>query len=345
MRVPRSVMTNDGPSRRRSPRRDGALYGGPQTKPTCRAGRLVVTGTSMTAVTAGVPGNAGQPPRRGVRMQDRPRVVRHPVRAFSDLTAPAFKEHESWRESRLAELELECQHNTRRTLRRALDTLSAELLLVAWKLGGAYGTPDLGNKPDPVDELVYIILSRRTRETAYQGAYDALKSRFNSWEELADASEDEIERTIRFSGLGRRKAQSLRLALGALIGQFGRCTLEATRSWSDEETSAFLCTLPEIGPKSAACVMMCSLDRPAFPVDAHVGRVLERLGLFRVIGVELKGADHKAKQRLLWDAVPPALRYSLHVNLLVHGRTTCLPGRPRCSSCVVSAYCASRRDP
>ena len=44
---------------------------------------------------------------------------------------------------------------------------------------------------------------------------------------------------------------------------------------------AFLCTLPEIGPKSAACVMMCSLDRPAFPVDAHVGRVLERLGIFR----------------------------------------------------------------
>ena len=71
--------------------------------------------------------------------------------------------------------------------------------------------------------------------------------------------------------------------------------------------------------------MMCSLDRPAFPVDAHVGRVLERLGALRRVGIELAGRDHKVKQRLLWDAVPPALRYPLHVNLLVHGRSVCLP--------------------
>jgi endonuclease III len=87
---------------------------------------------------------------------------------------------------------------------------------------------------------------------------------------------------------------------------------------------------------------MCSLDRPAFPVDAHVGRVLERLQVFRVLGTELGGTDHKVKQKLLWDAVPPALRYSLHVNLLVHGRVTCLPKRPRCRSCVIVDACASR---
>ena len=85
--------------------------------------------------------------------------------------------------------------------------------------------------------------------------------------------------------------------------------------------------------------MMCSLDRPAFPVDAHVGRVLERLGTFRMIGIELRGTDHKVKQRVLWDAVPPGLRYPLHVNLLVHGRTVCLPRRPRCHQCVLAASC------
>jgi DNA (cytosine-5)-methyltransferase 1 len=53
--------------------------------------------------------------------------------------------------------------------------------------------------------------------------------------------------------------------------------------------------------------MMCSLDRPAFPVDAHVGRILERLGTFRTVGIELAGTNHKIKQRLLWDAVPPVL--------------------------------------
>ena len=278
------------------------------------------------------------------RVHNRPRVMRQPVRHFSDLAAPASEEHESWREARLAELESQGPHRTRSDRAHVVDELSAHLLVLTSTLANAYGTPDLGNKADPVDELVYIILSRRTREGAYQAAYNALKARYQSWEQLVCVAEAEIENTIRFSGLGRRKAQSLRLALGGLIARFGRCTLEPTRSWTDEETRAFLCTLPEIGLKSAACVMMCSLDRPAFPVDAHVGRVLERLDTFRVIGVKLADTDHKVKQRLLWDAVPPSLRYPLHVNLLTHGRVTCLPRKPRCSSCLIAAVCASRRE-
>jgi endonuclease III len=206
-------------------------------------------------------------------------------------------------------------------------------------LAEVYGTPDLGNKSDPVDELIYIILARRTRERAYQPAYLALKARYATWEELASATTEEIEEVVRSSGLGRRKAQSLKFALAALIDRFGECTLEPTRAWDDSTTYEFLCTLPEIGPKSAACVMMCSLDRPAFPVDAHVGRVLERLGLFRRVGIELAGRDHKIKQRMLWDAVPPALRYPLHVNTLVHGRAVCVPGKPRCGDCVISQHC------
>jgi endonuclease III len=210
---------------------------------------------------------------------------------------------------------------------------------MARMIAASYGTPDLGNKRDPVDELVYIILSRRTREGAYQGAFNALRSRYATWEELAAAETDEIESVIRFSGLGRRKAQSLKLALCALIDHFGRCTLEPTESWCDDEAFEFLSGLPEIGPKSAACVMLCSLDRPAFPVDAHVGRVLERLGTFHKVGIELAGTDHKTKQRLLWDAVPPILRYPLHVNLLVHGRRVCLPRAPRCGQCVLAQRC------
>jgi len=259
--------------------------------------------------------------------------------------AHAAFEHDAWREGRVAELERQKPDTTTEERNRILDELSAQLLLIARTIGRAYGTPDLGNKPDPVDELVYIILSRRTREGAYQAAYDALKKRYTAWEQLASAPADEIERSIGFSGLGRRKAHSLKQALGTLVGLFGCCTLEPTRSWSDDETLDFLCDLPEVGPKSAACVMMCSLDRPAFPVDAHVGRVLERLGLFRVLGIELTGTDHKVKQRLLWSVIPPALRYSLHVNLLVHGRTTCLPRKPRCGSCVIRGVCASSSAP
>jgi endonuclease III len=268
-------------------------------------------------------------------------VLRTPVNRYRELDSYALLEHKAWRESLLRQLE-SADGLPRQPPEAAVDGLAAQLLALTQTLAATYGTPDLGNKPDPVDELVYIILSRRTREGAYQAAYDALKSRYPRWENLTEAPSAEIEETIRFSGLGRRKAQSLRQALGALVTRFGSCTLEPTRAWSDEMTTAFLCTLPEIGPKSAACVMMCSLDRPAFPVDAHVGRVLERLGLFRRVGIDLEGADHKVKQRLLWHAVPPSLGYPLHVNLLVHGRRICVPRKPRCEGCVIAASCSSR---
>lgn len=266
------------------------------------------------------------------------RVLRMLVERYSDLEPPCAKEHLQWQERLRAKIEF-TGGSTSGAAGDELADLEAELLQVATMLARTYGTPDLGNKTDPVDELVYIILSRRTREGAYQSAFGALKEKYASWEDLAAASGEEIESTINFSGLGRRKAQSLKLALGSLIDRFGECTLEPTTEWDDDATRDFLCTLPEVGPKSAACVMMCSLDRPAFPVDAHVGRVLERLGLFRRVGIDLAGRDHKVKQHLLWDAVPPALRYSLHVNMLVHGRATCLPGRPHCGNCVISRHC------
>ena len=264
--------------------------------------------------------------------------------SYAQLDRAQRGEHRAWMGRQTDRLVDNRSTDDPRVARSATTRLGAELLSMTRMLAASYGTPDLGNKADPVDELVYIILSRRTREGAYQAAFDSLRSRYATWEELAVAETDEIEDVIRFSGLGRRKAQSLKLALYALIDHFGRCTLEPTRSWSDDEVLEFLSGLPEIGPKSAACVMMCSLDRPAFPVDAHVGRVLERLGTFRTVGIELAGTDHKTKQRLLWDAVPPVLRYPLHVNLLVHGRQVCLPRAPRCGQCVLAAALSAPVD-
>ena len=104
------------------------------------------------------------------------RVVRIIVGSFGDLDAAGFSEHERWREHMLAELR-DADHTSSADASWIVTRLESDLLRVTALLGHAYGTPDLGNKPDPVDELVYIILSRRTREGAYQAAYEALKSR------------------------------------------------------------------------------------------------------------------------------------------------------------------------
>lgn len=215
------------------------------------------------------------------------------------------------------------------------------LLAINLLLEGEYETPDLGNKSDPVDELVYIILSRRTREAAYQSAFDALKHRFSSWEDLDRTPVEAVELVIRPSGLARKKARSIKQALATLVDRFGACTLEPTSAWTDQEIKDFLCSLPEVGPKSAACVMMWSLNRPAFPVDTHVGRVMERVGIWSELGLSLAGTGHKAKQAVLADLVPPSIRLPLHVNALLHGKKVCRPVRPLCGACRIVSLCDS----
>lgn len=206
-----------------------------------------------------------------------------------------------------------------------------------------HGTPRLGNKPDPLDELVYIALSRKTREQAYQEAYDALKRRFRRWDDLLEAPAAEVESLLSGSGLGGKKTLSLRGALAMIKERFGRCTLAPLRNWENAEVEAFLCSLPEISRKSAYCIMMYSFDREVLPVDTHVGRVLSRLGPYRELGLDLEGKDHKQLQAILADLAPPNLRYSLHVNLLVHGREICTAQRPACERCDLKGFCGYYR--
>ena len=87
--------------------------------------------------------------------------------------------------------------------------------------------------------------------------------------------------------------------------------------------------------------MMWSLNRPAFPVDTHVGRVMERVGVWSEVGLSLAGMGHKAKQATLADLVPPSIRLPLHVNALLHGRSVCKPVRPLCTECRIASLCDS----
>lgn len=227
--------------------------------------------------------------------------------------------------------------------RGLVDEAAAYLREISRMLAVLYGTPRLGNKDDPVDELVYIILSRKTREDAYQTVFEQLKKEFRDWDELLASPRKKVERLVRPGGLPVRKADSLFGALGMLKARFGSCTLDPLREWSDEEAEEFLCSLPEISRKSAYCVMMYSLGRAVLPVDTHVGRVLSRLGPFRELGLDLEGLDHKQLQAVLADLIPPNLRYSLHVNLVEHGREVCKAPNPDCDRCELKKFCKTYR--
>jgi DNA (cytosine-5)-methyltransferase 1 len=228
-------------------------------------------------------------------------------------------------------------------VRGGIDAGIAYFREVARILAAVHGTPRLGNKQDPVDELVYIILARKTREDAYQKAFDALKARFAGWDDLLDAPQDLVTSLVHSGGLSSKKTTSLFGALGVLRSTFGHCTLEPVRAWDDARLEQFLCALPEVSRKSAYCIMMYAFGRRVFPVDTHVGRVLARLGPYRELGLSLAGLDHKRLQVELADLVPPSLRYSLHVNLLAHGRQVCRAVAPLCAQCEIRNFCAAFR--
>jgi len=214
---------------------------------------------------------------------------------------------------------------------------------IARILAVLHGSPDLGNKTDPTDELVYIILARKTRESAYQQTYDVLKKTFARWDDLIDSPREKVEKLVFSGGLSEKKTTSRFGALGKLRESFGSCTLEPARSWSDDELEKFLRELPEIERKSAYCIMMYAFGRKVFPVDTHGGRVLTRLSPYRRLGLSLDGMDHKRLQKLLVDLIPPNLRYSLHVNLIQHGRTICRSINPLCGQCEPRNFCAHYR--
>lgn len=228
-------------------------------------------------------------------------------------------------------------------IRARIDDGVSFLREVSRCLAVLYGIPDLGNKTDPVDELVYIILSRKTRERAYQEAWGKLKSTFPTWDELLASPVDGVRKLVESSGLGAKKTVTLIAALSRLRDEFGSCTLEPARAWPDERLATFLCSLPEIQRKSAFCVMMYAMGRQVFPVDTHVGRVLARPGPWRELGFTLGGLDHKKLQFVLDDLIPPDLRHPLHVNLVVHGRAVCRALRPRCEECAIRKFCATWR--
>jgi endonuclease III len=223
--------------------------------------------------------------------------------------------------------------------RRRVPALETALRWIAGRLDAVHGTPHLGNFSDPTDEFVFIVLSRKTPERAYVPAFKSLKG-IGTWEHVLDLDGQRIEKAIRGGGLEAKKARAVASGLRAIRDRFGTADLRLARGLGDDDLFEFLSALPEVGPKSARCVMLYSFGRAVFPVDAHVGRVLARIGCMVPVDIDLGPMGHEARQRALETTIPPDLRYGLHVNLVAHGRTICTAARPLCEDCSLAPRCA-----
>ena len=184
-----------------------------------------------------------------------------------------------------------------------------------------------------LDELVLTLLSQNTSDTNRDRAFAALKSRFPTWTDVAAASTEEIADAIRPGGLAATKAARMKAILDEIERREGRVDLARLEALDDEEVRAYLSSLPGIGPKTVACVLVFAMGRAAFPIDTHVHRVARRLGWID------EKTDAARAHETLAPKVPAELRYDLHVALIEHGRTICVARVPRCSDCVVFDLC------
>ena len=145
------------------------------------------------------------------------------------------------------------------------------------RLRAAYGKPELEPHRAPVDELVLTVLSQNTNDRNRDVAYGRLRERFPDWAAVRDAPQEEIEEAIRPGGLAPTKSKVIQNILRALDGD----DLAWLETAPVEEGREYLCSLPGVGRKTAACVLLFSYGLPDVPVDTHVFRVGTRLGLFR----------------------------------------------------------------
>lgn len=209
------------------------------------------------------------------------------------------------------------------------------LRAIARRLERAFGPLEPPREADPLDELIWTVLSQHTSDLNAERAFHALRGAYPTWDEVVDARTSAVADTIRSGGLANTKAARIQAILREIAEREGAFDLSALSGMSDPQARDYLTSLPGVGRKTAAVVMAFALGRDAIPVDTHVHRVSVRLGL-----IPPKASAERAHD-LLHDLVPDELKTPMHVGLIRLGREVCKAGRPRCRACPLRDLCPS----
>jgi endonuclease-3 len=206
-----------------------------------------------------------------------------------------------------------------------------------------YGVPLAQPHGHPIAELILTVLSQSTNDRNRDVAYLGLLERFPSWEAVRDAPVDEVEEAIRPGGISRVKSARIKSILRAITASAPDhgadpahpLSLDWLAGLSVPEAQRYLISLPGVGRKTAACVLLFALGMRDVPVDTHVSRVGTRLGMFR------PKAPFEELHDTMLAITPPGEELELHLNLLRHGRRTCFARSPACGDCALNRICPS----
>jgi len=204
---------------------------------------------------------------------------------------------------------------------------------ITQNLEATYGVPINDSPYNPLDELILTILSQATTDTNSRRAFESLKRRFPDWESARRARPSSIAAAIKSGGLANAKSVAIKNALNEIKTRRGELDVSFLQTAPIEDARKFLTSLAGVGPKTAACVLLFACDREIFPMDTHILRITKRIGL-----VPERFSDEQSHERME-KLVQPKKHYSLHVNLIRHGRQICRPQNPKCDKCSLIEHC------
>jgi len=215
--------------------------------------------------------------------------------------------------------------------------MKKEIKKINSKLIKHFGIPNRQKRlPGPVDTLIATILSQNTNDKNSYQAYQNLKKKYKSVNELSLAPRSAIKKTIKVAGLGKQKSAAIKNFLSILKKDNGKFSLQHIKEMTDEDILKELTSIKGIGVKTASCVLLFSLDRNVCPVDTHVHRTLNRIGIVKT------STPDKTFEKIK-NNLPEGTAHQFHTNLIKLGREICKPAKPLCSICPLLKICKFKK--
>lgn len=225
-------------------------------------------------------------------------------------------------------------------------------------LASLHGQQAWERRLDPTSELVLTILTQNSADVNAEHGFEALRRAYPSggplerhlpgpgwggvglpdgaapdWYAVETAPYPELVEVIRPAGLPIAKAKAIQAALGAIREARGDYALEFLGEMPPLEARAWLVAIPGIGVKTASVVLLFSFGTPLMPVDRHVERVAQRVGLLPKKATAVEAHDY------FLAMLAPDQMHEAHVNLIHHGRAVCHARRPNHDACPLRPRC------
>ncbi|GAB4016530.1 endonuclease III domain-containing protein [Spirosoma koreense] len=203
------------------------------------------------------------------------------------------------------------------------------------RLNDLYGVQEIYGRADPMHELIGTILSHRTTHANEVTAYRTMRERYPTWEQVRDAPLPDLIDAIQTANYPEVKAPYIQNLLTHLFQETGAANIDFLADLSTEEAMRWLTALPGIGLKTATLLLLFNFRKPVLPVDTHVHRVTQRVGL---IGPKVSAEKAHA---LLLACLPSeaVLLFNFHKHFYWHGQRVCSWYSPKCGECVLKTMC------